>query len=98
MTDRTFWLHFPSSRGRSFAIDEARQPFPDIARLVEMPGPALRAPADGKRHAVEIGHDGEHALVGDVVADENRAPALERFVAHQFGDPRCLVEAGMLDL
>src|ERR1700693_3570902 len=46
MTDRTFLLQFPSSRDRGFAIDQERQPFPDITRLVEMSGHALRAPTE----------------------------------------------------
>jgi hypothetical protein len=57
-----------------------REPRPHVARLVEMTGHALRAPADGKRQAAEIGHDREHRFIGDIVADENRAAALERLV------------------
>ena len=63
-----------------------REPLPHVARFVEMTGHALRAPADGKCKAAEIGHDGEYRFVGDIVADEDRAPALEGFVGHQFND------------
>ena len=55
---------------------------------IEMTGDAMRAPADGKCEAAEIGHDGEHRFIGDIVADENRTAALERFVGHQFEDAR----------
>ena len=40
--------------GRSlFVIEQTREPFPHVARFVEMVGHALRAPADGKCQAVE---------------------------------------------
>src|SRR6185369_4100852 len=85
-------------RQQLLVIQQVREPFPDIARLVEMPGHAMRAPAHRKRLAAEIRHDGEHGFVSDIVADEHRAAALERFVGHQFPHPARLVEAGMLDL
>src|SRR3954453_2786122 len=85
-------------RQQLFVIQQMREPFPDIARFVEMPGHAMRAPAHRKRLAAEIRHDGEHGFVGDIVADEHRATALERLVGHQFAHATRLVEAGMLDL
>src|SRR6266568_3111856 len=75
---------------RGIATTETREPFTHVARLVEMTRNALRATADGKCQAVEIRHDREHALVGDVVTDENRPAALERLMRHQFDDARCL--------
>src|SRR3954454_1298209 len=83
---------------RSFVVEQMREPFPDIAWLVKVAGDAVRAPADGERLAAEVGHDGEHGFVGDVIADEHRAAALERPVGHQLAHPARLVEAGMLDL
>src|ERR1700736_36398 len=76
-----------SSRRICFGIDEPREPFPYLARFVEMIGNALRASAYRKCEAAKIGHDGEHALVGNVVADTNRTAAFEGLVAHQFDDP-----------
>ena len=45
---------------RRFVIEQMREPLPHVARLVEMTGDAVRAPADRKRKAAEIGHDGKH--------------------------------------
>src|SRR4051794_2034587 len=85
-------------RQQLFVVQQMREPFPDVARFVEMPGHAMRAPAHRKRLTAEIRHDGEHGFVSDVVADEHRAAALERLVGHQFAHSAGLVEAGMLDL
>src|SRR5260370_20581286 len=67
-----------------FIIEQMREKFPHIARRIEMPGYAVRAAADGKGETIEIRHDREHRFVGDVVADEKRTSALERFARHQF--------------
>src|ERR1700676_1332612 len=63
-----------------FIIEQMREKFPYIARRIEMPGDALRAPADRKCEAIEIRHDCEHRFVGDIVADEERSASPERFV------------------
>src|SRR6267142_6201387 len=67
-----------------FGIEQARKPLAHITGLVEMVGHALRAPAHRECQTIKIGHDGEYRFVGDIVADENRTAALERFVGHQF--------------
>src|SRR3954452_5093245 len=58
-----------------FVVQEVREPFPDVARFIEMSGHAVGATADRKSLAAEIRHDREHALVGDVVADKDRTAA-----------------------
>ena len=80
----------------SFIVEQMREEFAHIARRIEMPGDAPGAAADRERKAVEIGHDREHAFVGDVVADEERTAALEGLVHHQFPYAGRLGEAGML--
>src|SRR5665811_1996221 len=87
-----------SPSGRGLVTDETRKPLPDLARIVEMARNAFGAPAHGKGKPAKLRHDGEYALVGDIVADKDRTAALERLVGHQFGHAGCLVEAGMLDL
>ena len=43
-----------------FVIEQMREPFPDVAGLVEMAGHALGAPSDRKGKAAKIGHDRKH--------------------------------------
>src|SRR5436309_10770615 len=87
-----------SARGHSLVIDETREPLPHVARFVEMADNAFRAPSYRKCQASQVRHDGEHALVGHIIANKDRTTALERIVGHQFDDARRLVETGMLDL
>src|ERR1700686_3114711 len=86
-----------SSFCRAFVINETRQPRPHVVRFVEMPGDALRAPANGKCETAEIGHDGEYRFIGDIVADKKRNTPAKGLVGHQFANPRGLGKAGMLD-
>src|ERR1700681_652605 len=77
-----------------FVIEQMREKLPHIARRIEVSGDALGAPANGKCKAVEIRHDRKHRFVGDIVADEERTPALERLVRHQFPHPARLCGTG----
>src|SRR5580704_10541564 len=59
-------------RRAGFVVEQARQPLAHIARRVEMTVDSLGPPPHRKCPAAEIRHDREYALVGDIVADENR--------------------------
>ena len=78
--------------------DHFGDPAPHIARLLEHAGDALHLAADREADAAEFRHHRESRLVGHVVADEDRAAALERRVLHQFAHRRALVERGLLHL
>ena len=54
--------------------------------------------ADRKAQAAELGNDAEHRLIGNVVANENRAPAAKWCMLHQLYHRRRLADARRLDL
>src|SRR5947209_19200060 len=78
-------------------FEQPREKFSHIAWRIEMPVDSLRTPADGECEPIEIGHDGKHRFVGDVIADEHRASTSKRLVTHKFAHAGCLGEARMLD-
>src|SRR3984893_15593372 len=86
-----------SSSRRSFAIDETRKPRPHVARLIKIIRNTCRVTANKQCQAAIFRNDREHHFVRDIVADENRTAALERFMRHQFADAGRLGEAGMFD-
>ena len=63
-----------------------------MARLIELTGHTLRVAANRKSNPAQAGHCCEHRFIGDIVADENRPAAEERFVRHQLADAGRLVE------
>src|ERR1700684_2365147 len=80
-----------SSRRQGFAINKARKPGADVARLVKVARDALRMTADRKGKTAQIRHDCKYGFIGNIVADENRTAIVKWLVIHQFAYASCLV-------
>src|SRR5271165_6816160 len=76
---------------------DAREPSADRLRLGEPPVDRGCDTAHRKAQAAELRHDAKHRLVGNIVADEDRAALGKWRVPHQFAYCFGLVDAGRLD-
>src|ERR1700740_1121082 len=88
-----------SARRRAcYIVEQSRKELAHIAWRIEMTIDALGAASDRECKTVHLRHDREHALIGDVVADEERTPSCEGRAFHESAHAIGLGEAGRLDL
>src|ERR1700757_3504230 len=85
-------------RRACYIVEQSRKELAHIAWRIEMAIDALGAASDRECKTVHLGHHREHALIGDVVADEERTPSCEGRVFHESAHAIGLGEAGRLDL
>src|SRR3954471_18961136 len=95
---RDMWLRDVRALFQPSVVEQPREERAHVVRRVEVPVDTHGAAADREGKPVHVGHDREHGLVGDVVADEDRTASLERLVLHQLAHAGRLGETGMLDL
>src|SRR6185295_2830295 len=83
-TRATMWPRGVGALFQPCVVEQTREERAHILRLIEMAVDADGAATDREGQPVHVGHDREHGLIGNVVANEDRTAPFEGLMLHQF--------------